>query len=108
MYKMDSLDFFGAFATVQATNRGVGSHVKPIQLQRATKLSRTAVYHHLSRLIERGWIKRLKHGQYAIIFGDKTASIGASVLTAWDMMEYVREPNSWLKQFNLELEEYQS
>jgi len=106
MYKMDALDFLGTFANVQATNGGVNGHVKVLQLQRATNLSRSTVYHHVNKLIERGWIIKAGYGKYVICFGDKTASIGASVLTAWDMMEYVREPSNWLKQFNLEVGEY--
>ena len=101
MKQIDSLDFLMYLAVMQFCNGGVGGMVSVKMIQDNSGLPRSTVYHHINGLIERGYIKRRKRGQYCINFNKFTAQFAGCVLTVWDAIEINHNTDSWKEKFEV-------
>jgi len=82
---MDALEFFTYFAVFQCAEArplAVGEVVEKMAM------SRQSIHRHLSRLIKRGFIVKVKRGHYAVKSTYSTQAIGLNVLLPMDVYEY--------------------
>jgi len=99
MKKYDALEFLGHFAWLQSCRGGVGQSVKPIDCQREMQISRSSVYKHLKNLMRRKYITKTAYGRYAVNWDVTTVGIATSIVTYFDIADYVRNKNEFLGQF---------
>jgi len=97
--RLNSLQFFACFAQMQLEKGGVGQSVKMSEIINKSKLPTTVIYHHINSLIEQGFIKKVKRGYYHVQFNISTVAIGMSVITYWDMLEFNKYKDDFMKQF---------
>lgn len=82
---MDALEFFTYFSVFQC------AEARPLSVGEVVEkmaMSRQSVHRHLSRLIKREFIVKIKRGQYAVKSTYSTQAIGLNVLLPMDVYEY--------------------
>lgn len=97
---MNELQFLLNFAQIQARlGGGVGGSVRFADIMEYSNVSRTGAYYHINNLIDLGLIMRKKRGFYCLTYHIGLVSIGASLISAIDVMEFQAYPHEYLYQF---------